>query len=82
MTETAISTVTSKGQVTVPQRIREALGVAEGDRLVFEVEGERAFIRKAPHESLTALFLRQKPWKIRAIPFQRGVRDEWTARRH
>ena len=31
----AESTVTSKGQVTIPKEVREHLGVREGDRLVF-----------------------------------------------
>lgn len=33
----ADATVTSKGQVTVPARIRETLGVKPGDRLRFHV---------------------------------------------
>ena len=81
MGEAGIGTVTSKGQVTVPKRVRDALGVTEGDRLVFDVEGDRAFIRRAPRESLPALFQRQKRWTIRAIPFQRRLRAEWTPRR-
>lgn len=38
--------VTSKGQVTVPVEVRRALGVEEGDTLVFEVAGEYATLRK------------------------------------
>ena len=30
--------ITSNGQVTIPKAVREALGVKEGDSLVFEVE--------------------------------------------
>jgi antitoxin PrlF len=37
--------VTSKGQVTVPKGIREALGVRAGDSLVFEVENGGAKVR-------------------------------------
>lgn len=37
--------VTSKGQVTIPKDVREALGVREGDSLLFEVEGGRVTIR-------------------------------------
>jgi|HubBroStandDraft_1064217.scaffolds.fasta_scaffold1275377_2 AbrB family looped-hinge helix DNA binding protein len=80
MGETGVGTVTSKGQVTVPKGIRDALQVSEGDRLVFEVEGGRATVRRAPRESLGELFLRQKPWKVRAVPYQRKLRDEWTRR--
>jgi AbrB family looped-hinge helix DNA binding protein len=31
--------ITSKGQITVPNEVRRALGVAAGDRLVFEERG-------------------------------------------
>lgn len=34
----ASSTLTSKGQVTVPKEIRELLGLREGDRLVFRLD--------------------------------------------
>ncbi len=38
--------VTSKGQVTVPKAVRDALGIEEGDAVVFRVEGNRALIAK------------------------------------
>lgn len=38
--------VTSKGQVTVPKAVREALGIEEGDAVVFRVEGRRATVAK------------------------------------
>jgi AbrB family looped-hinge helix DNA binding protein len=40
--------VTSKGQVTVPKVVREALGIKEGDEIVFRVEGNRAVIARTP----------------------------------
>lgn len=39
--------VTSKGQVTIPKEIRRALGIIEGDSLLFEVEGEDVRLRVA-----------------------------------
>lgn len=45
----AVAKVTSKGQVTVPKSVREALGVAEGDQLVFRVEGNRALVARTDH---------------------------------
>jgi AbrB family looped-hinge helix DNA binding protein len=32
--------ITSKGQITVPNEVRRALGVVPGDRLVFEERGK------------------------------------------
>jgi len=42
-----MATVTSKGQVTVPKAVREALGVTEGDQIVFRVEGNRAILARS-----------------------------------
>lgn len=41
------STISSKGQVTVPQQIRERLGLSAGDRVEFVIEGGRTVIRPA-----------------------------------
>ena len=40
--------VTSKGQVTVPKLVRDALGIKDGDEVVFRVEGHRAVLAKTP----------------------------------
>ena len=40
--------VSSKGQVTVPKAVRDALGIAEGDEVVFRVEGNRAVLARTP----------------------------------
>ncbi|HLV89165.1 MAG TPA: AbrB/MazE/SpoVT family DNA-binding domain-containing protein [Candidatus Sulfotelmatobacter sp.] len=39
------SSVTSKGQVTIPQEIRNRLGLSTGDRVDFVIEGDRTVIR-------------------------------------
>ena len=41
------STISSKGQVTVPQEIRNRLGLATGDRVDFVIEGKRTVLRPA-----------------------------------
>lgn len=38
--------VTSRGQVTIPKEIREALGVQPGDQLVFEESSDGVVIHK------------------------------------
>ena len=40
--------LTSKGQLTVPRAVREALHLEEGDRATFRVEGKRAVMAGTP----------------------------------
>lgn len=40
--------ITSKGQVTIPKAVRDALELHEGDELHFRVERSRAVIAKTP----------------------------------
>jgi AbrB family looped-hinge helix DNA binding protein len=40
--------VSSKGQITIPRAVRDALAIEEGDELVFRVEGRRAIIARSP----------------------------------
>ena len=40
--------VSSKGQVTIPRAVREALSISEGDDILFRVEGQRAMIARSP----------------------------------
>ncbi len=39
--------VTSKGQLTIPAGVRQALGIREGDSIVFEVEDGEMRVRVA-----------------------------------
>lgn len=42
------ATVTSKGQITLPKAVREALGLRAGDRVYFRVHEDRAVLAKVP----------------------------------
>lgn len=42
------STVTSKGQTTIPGEIRRALRIKPGDKLEYVIEGDQATIRVHP----------------------------------
>lgn len=44
----AAAKITSKGQVTVPKVVRDALGIEAGDEVVFRVEGNRAVLARTP----------------------------------
>ena len=58
------TTLTSKGQVTVPAAIRKQLNLVPGDRLLFEVDGEtvriRVAARRAAREMLGSLAPRRR----------------------
>jgi antitoxin PrlF len=47
------STLTSKGQITVPRVVRERLGMKQGDRLEFALEGERVILQPAVEAPVT-----------------------------
>ena len=42
------SKLTSKAQTTIPQSIRTALQLREGDEIAYSIEGATVVIRKAP----------------------------------
>jgi AbrB family looped-hinge helix DNA binding protein len=71
------STITEKGQTTVPKEIRDALGVKSGQRLQWEVAGNGT-VRVRPEPSALALFGSLK--SRRKFP---GIREEKEAvRKH
>lgn len=38
--------MSSKGQITIPKKVRDALGIEQGDALEFEVRGQECVLRK------------------------------------
>ena len=40
MAHAAVATLTSKGQLTIPKAIRDALGLHEGDQVRFELDAK------------------------------------------
>lgn len=42
---TNITTLTQKGQITIPKEIREHFDLATSDKLIFEIDGDRATFR-------------------------------------
>ncbi|MBU4200032.1 MAG: AbrB/MazE/SpoVT family DNA-binding domain-containing protein [Verrucomicrobia bacterium] len=64
---TSTATVTSKGQITIPRKVREALGVHEGDLLVFQTR-PRGVIELKPARSATRLKGLIRPWIAAKAP--------------
>lgn len=46
----ATATITSKGQVTLPKPIRQALGVDAGSRIAFDLRGTDVIVTRAKEE--------------------------------
>lgn len=44
------SRLTSKSQTTIPQPIRVALSLKEGDTLTYAIEGEKVILGRSPSE--------------------------------
>lgn len=54
---TALATMTSKGQLTIPKELRELLGLKAGDRVEFVPRDDGAVtLRRAKIQSITDLF--------------------------
>ena len=50
-----ISTLTDKGQTTIPKSVRKALGLGAGDRITFHVGEAGVSLRRADQESDPAI---------------------------
>ena len=73
--------MTSKGQVTIPRAVREALGLGEGDHVVFRVEGHRAVLAHTP-DLLDLAGAVDVPAEKRGAPWDEVRRRTRAARFH
>jgi len=83
------STLTSKGQTTIPLKIRKLLGLKENDRILYEVEDGKVAIKPAPSvQELYAIFkprIRRKgspPTKAQMrAAVERDIARRWKKKR-
>ncbi len=60
------SKLTSKAQTTIPQAVRAALGLSDGDELLYEIEGERVVLKKARRVPIDDPFATFDEWNSAA----------------
>jgi antitoxin PrlF len=75
------TTVTEKGQVTIPQEIRRIMGLHPRDKVRFEVEGDVVKISRASSKLLHwfgSVTPRNKPEDFQKVreEFEKGVAEE------
>ena len=76
------STLTSKGQVTIPKQVRDKLGLKMGDRLMFKIESDGKFlVQRAEEDPLEGLLGRLRHL-ARDRPFTDEEMNEAIAQHH
>lgn len=78
------ATLTSKGQVTIPKRIRDLLGLEAGDQLDFVVEGEtRVVLRPGNRDArgLRGLLHRPRSKPVTLAEMDAAIRNQGRARK-
>lgn len=71
--------LTSKGQVTIPKTVRDALDLREGDELLFRVEDSRAVVAKTP-DFLSMAGSVSVPTSKRGTPWDEVLRESRRTR--
>lgn len=70
-----VGRVTSKGQVTIPVRVRRLLGIRDGDPVAFKVRGDTVILESARKPTLSELLAGFDPEKHRHGPAERPWDD-------
>lgn len=81
MTVTEDATVTSKGQVTIPKRVRDRLGIDEGESVSFTVNEDGTATLEPdtdPMEQLRNVQERLAPLEADVDELRREAKREWS----
>lgn len=74
------STITERGQTTLPKRVREALHLKGGLKLIYEIKGDAVIIRR--HPGVMASYGALKNYRCESGKDWKGVRasarEEWA----
>ncbi|MBN2710620.1 MAG: AbrB/MazE/SpoVT family DNA-binding domain-containing protein [Calditrichaceae bacterium] len=46
-----MSTLTQKGQITIPKRVRKILNIEQGDEILFEISDKNVIIKKGERKA-------------------------------
>ena len=57
------SKLTSKAQTTIPQPVRKALRIGEGDEIAYAIEGDRVVLTKAARPAVDDPFATFDEWE-------------------
>ena len=80
----AHSKVTAQGQVSVPAKVRQRLGVGPGSVLEWDEEGDQVVVRKAGRfssEDIHRVLFPKKPRPRTVEKMKAGIR-QYTKKRH
>ena len=84
MSHSEEATVTSKGQVTIPKRVRDRLEIESGTRLAFVLEDDgsvRVYPKKEPTERLEEVKERLADREVDVTQLPEQSRGEWGSDR-
>jgi len=79
----AHSKITAQGQVSVPAKVRQRLGVGPGSVLEWDEDGERVIVRKAGRytsEDIHRLLFSKPPRRRTIEDMKEGIRRSFSKR--
>jgi len=71
------SRITKKGQVTIPLKFRELLGIRAGEKVFFDIEEEKVVLKKAQIDPISDIVGLGKGIFSTGMAYQRKIRNEW-----